>query len=126
MRLHSAAHVVYYFMQEVFGVGCKPASPGVVNERKDASDYLFEEKLDKEKLSLVEQKANEFISKGFEIRTWNDETDPSTRNWEVHGYPKMHCGGTHPKSLSEIGKIRVERGKKPGAGKERIEITLVE
>lgn len=36
----------------------------------------------------------------------------------------MPCGGTHVKRLEEIGEIIVQRGKKPGAGKERIEILL--
>lgn len=125
MRLHSASHIVYYFMKEVFGPDIKLASPGIVNERKDIGDYLFKEKLDREKLALVEKGANEFIAKGYEIRTWSDEASPNVRYWETQGFPKMPCGGTHPKSLSEIGRIKVERGKKPGAGKERIEITLL-
>jgi len=125
MRLHSAAHVVYYLLIEMFGDKCKLASSGIVNEKKDITDYLTDS-FERNKLAVVEGKANELIKKDGEIRTWSDGQRPNYRYWEIDGFPKMPCGGTHPKSLKEIGKIKVERGKKPGAGKERVEITLVE
>ncbi len=123
MRLHSAAHVVYYLLIDMFGEKCKLASSGIVNEKKDITDYLTES-FDREKLVVVESKANELIGRGGEIRTWNDEQKPNYRYWEIDGFPKMPCGGTHVKRLEEIGEIIVQRGKKPGAGKERIEILL--
>jgi Ser-tRNA(Ala) deacylase AlaX len=123
MKLHSAAHVVYYLMIETFGEGCKLASSGIVNEKKDITDYLTES-FDREKLAVVERRANEIIKGGGEIRTWSDESKPNYRYWEVEGFPRMPCGGTHPKRLEEVGEIIVQRGKKPGAGKERIEILL--
>jgi alanyl-tRNA synthetase len=36
----------------------------------------------------------------------------------------MMCGGTHVRNTREIGDIEVSKGKKPGRGKERIEISL--
>jgi Ser-tRNA(Ala) deacylase AlaX len=123
MRLHSAAHVVYYILMDMLGEKCKLASSGIVNEKKDITDYITDS-LEKEKLVVVEAKANELIRKGGEIRTWSDEQKPNYRYWEIDGFPKMPCGGTHPKRLGEIGEIVVQRGKKPGAGKERIEILL--
>ena len=122
MRLHSAAHIVYYLMQEVFGKDCKPASSGLLDEEKERSDYLFEEKLDKEKLKVVEEGANQIIKKGYEIKTW---TENGRRYWKLELFPTMQCGGTHVKNSSEIGKIKVKRGKKPGRGRERIEIYLL-
>lgn len=122
MRLHSAAHIVYYLMQEVFGEECKPASSGLLDEEKDRSDYLFEEKLDKEKLKVVEEKANQIIERGYEIKTWSEN---GKRYWKLELFPTMKCGGTHVKNASEIGKIKVKRGKKPGRGRERIEISLL-
>ena len=123
MRLHSAAHVVYYLLIEMFGEKCRLASSGIVNEKKDITDYLTES-FDREKLAEVERKATELIKKGGEIRTWSDEQKPNYRLWEIDGFPKMPCGGTHPKRLEEIGEIAVQREKKPGAGKERVEILL--
>lgn len=122
MRLHSGAHIVYFLMQEVFGEDCKPASSGLLDEEKERSDYLFEEKLDEEKLKLVEEIANQIIKKGYEIKTWSEN---GKRYWKMELFPAMKCGGTHVKDSSEIGEIKVEKGKKPGKGKERIEISLL-
>jgi len=124
MRLHSAAHIVYYKMVDVFGSQCKPPASGIVDSLKDRSDYLFPEGLDREKLKQAETLANGFIAENIPIKTWTDEE--GIRHWLSEGLPEMHCGGTHVKNTSEIGHVRVERGKKPGAGKERIEIILTE
>jgi len=123
MRLHSAAHLLYYAMQEEFGGECRPASPGLTDDKKSREDYLFKEKLDLQRLQRVEERVNELIKAGFEIRTW---TEGEKRYWKIDPYPAMLCGGTHPKNTSEIGGVKVSRGKKPGAGKERIEITLLQ
>ncbi len=45
------------------------------------------------------------------------------RYWEVDGFARMPCGGTHPCGTAEIGAIKLKR-KNTGKGKERIEITL--
>jgi Ser-tRNA(Ala) deacylase AlaX len=125
MKLHSAAHIVYYLMQEVFGETCKPSSSGLLDDKKDRSDYFFTDKLDLNKLKRVEERANEIISKGYEIQTWSDEQDPNRRYWKIEIFPVMACGGTHPRNTREIGRIRLDRGKKPGSGRERIEISLI-
>ena len=108
MRLHSAAHIVYFLMQEVFGEDCKPASSGLLDEEKERSNYLFEEKLNEEKLKLVEEIANQIIKKGYEIKTWSEN---GKRYWKMGLFPTMKCGGTHVKNSSEIEEIKVKRGK---------------
>jgi len=123
MKLHSAAHIVYNFMIKVYP-GAKTASSGIVDNRKDKQDYIFLGEWDREKLSVVETYANNFIASGKEIKCWTDAD--GVRHWLVAGMPDMHCGGTHVKRTTEIGRVAVKRGKKPGAGKERIEITLIE
>jgi Ser-tRNA(Ala) deacylase AlaX len=120
MRLHSAAHINYHFMKEVFP-SCDYASSGIVDEKKDRLDYLFDQPIDREKLKLVEQKTNEFIQQGKEIKTFTDEA--GRRHWDCE-MMHMFCCGTHVKNTKEIGRIVVVRGDKPGKGKERIEITL--
>jgi Ser-tRNA(Ala) deacylase AlaX len=124
MRLHSAAHIVYYVMQQFFGEECKPASSGLLDDQKERTDYWFTDKPDLEKLKRVEEEANRIISEGRAIATWSDEEE--RRFWKMDPFPVMACGGTHVKNSQEIGRIRVDRGKKPGKGKERIEVSLVE
>ncbi len=123
MKLHSAAHIVYNFMQQVYP-GAKVASSGIVDDRKDKQDYMLPEGWNKEKLTIVEKYANDFIAADKEIKNWTDTA--GIRHWLVEGMPEMKCGGTHVRNTSEIGRIAVKRGKKPGAGKERIEISLAE
>jgi Ser-tRNA(Ala) deacylase AlaX len=124
MRLHSASHLLFYIMQEVFGGEVKPASSGLVDEKKDRTDYLFDTSLDQDKLKEAERKINEIISEGREIKTWNDSSKDDKRMWKLEPFPVMMCGGTHVRNTREIGDIEVSKGKKPGRGKERIEISL--
>ncbi len=123
MRLHSASHIVYYLMREVFGEGCDIASSGLLDENKERSDYLFSVPLDKAKLKEVEDRANALIAEGHDIKAYRDPADPTVLAWEL-GPWKMKCCGTHPRNTKEIGRIMLSRGKKPGKGRERIEISL--
>lgn len=125
MKLHSASHIVMHFMKEVFGGWCVPFAAALVDDRKDRSTYTFREPLDKEKLKLVEKKTNEFITRNLEIKTWADAKNPDYRYWKC-GEIELPCGGTAVKNTKEIGKIIVEKGKKAGTGKEKIETMLVE
>jgi alanyl-tRNA synthetase len=124
MKLHSASHLLYYVMQEVFGREVKPASSGLVDEKKDRTDYLFDTSIDQGKLREAERRVNAIIKDAREVKTWNDVTQGGKRMWKLEPYPVMMCGGTHVKNTREIGGVEVSRGKKPGRGKERIEITL--
>lgn len=47
------------------------------------------------------------------------------RYWEVPGYCRVPCGGTHLARTGEVGRIALKR-KNIGKGKERVEITLLE
>ncbi len=122
MRNHSASHIVYYFMIKVYGDRIKPYGSGLVDDIKDRQDYIVDDSFEIGKLKDVELLANSFIQKGYEIKTWTDEN--GIRYW-VSGEINMHCAGTHVKNTMEIGVIRVQRGKKPGKGKERIETLLI-
>jgi len=120
MKLHSAAHIVYYLMKEV--LGAEPASSGLVDDQKDRNDYLFESGLDREKLKLVDEGTNSVIDGGYAIKVWQEG---DVRYWKIDPYPEMKCAGTHVRNTREIGPVQVTRGKKPGRGKERIETVLL-
>jgi Ser-tRNA(Ala) deacylase AlaX len=123
MRLHSASHILYYVMQEIFQ-GVKPASSGLVDEKKDRTDYLFETSLDQENLKEVERRVNGIVKEAREIKTWNDQSQGGKRMWKLEPFPVMMCGGTHVRNTNEIGEVAISKGKKPGRGKERIEIAF--
>lgn len=54
-------------------------------------------------------------------------SDPAAerRYWEVEGFARVPCGGTHLRRTGEVGAIVLKR-QNPGRGKERIEIRLQE
>lgn len=119
MRLHSAAHLVY-------GVLSKQHEPkkligSNVTEDKARIDFEHPEPISG-LLPPVEEEANRLIEENPPAKTHPDENNPDKWWWECMDlrYP---CGGTHVKSLGEIGKIKLKR-KNIGSGKERIEITL--
>ncbi|OGI14945.1 hypothetical protein A3K63_02865 [Candidatus Micrarchaeota archaeon RBG_16_49_10] len=121
MRLHSAAHITYYVAVDVFGL--KEIKGSYVDDKKDRLDFVHAGRLDPEKLAETESKVNEVISKGLEIKRFENPNHKGIWVWKVEGLPEMHCGGTHPKSTGEIGKVRLKR-QNPGAGLERIETYL--
>ena len=124
MRLHSAAHLVFYAMKDVFGEECKPASSGLLDEKKDRSDYFFDLPIDRAKLAEVDERVNGLIASALPITHAATEEDPDRLLWKIQPYEPLACGGTHVRNTAEIGRVKVERGKKPGKGKERIEISL--
>ena len=122
MKLHSAAHLVYFLMEKLFP-GCKPASAGLIDDKKARTDYFLPRKPTPEEMKAIEERVNKIIEMDLEIKRWKEG---DKLFWKVDLFPEMLCCGTHVKRTSEIGKIAVKVGKKPGKGKERIEITLVE
>lgn len=121
VRLHSAAHVVYFLFSEKTGINKLIGSN--IDAEKARLDFESPEPIS-DFLPEIEKKANELFSQDKEIKTYPDESEPKKRWWEC-GEWKCPCGGTHARSTKEIGKIQLKR-KNIGAGKERIEITLAD
>lgn len=119
MKLHTAAHVVWFLFEKKTGVK-KLIGSNVTNE-KSRIDYEFPEPVSPI-LPELEKEVNELIAKGMEIKTCPDSSNPERRWWEM-GEWKCPCGGTHLKNLKEIGQLKLKR-KNIGKGKERIEIML--
>jgi len=139
MRLHSAAHVVFFCFQARFDPNCT-ASSGRVDKEKERSDYLFTKELTLDVLKMVEGYANDTLARGLDVKIWFEdvearEVDPWTgvtapvgaglrRKWRIEGFPEMECGGTHVKNTSEVGRIVLKKGKNPRRGTKRIEVHL--
>jgi Ser-tRNA(Ala) deacylase AlaX len=140
MRLHGAAHVVFFCFRAKFDQDCT-ASSGRIDEQKERSDYLFSKELTPDVLKIVEDYANEVMARGLEVKIWFEdaegrEVNPWTgatarvetglrRKWKIEGFPEMECGGTHVNNTSEIGRTILKKGKSPGRGRKRIEVYLV-
>ncbi|MBL7169853.1 MAG: phenylalanine--tRNA ligase subunit beta [Candidatus Aenigmarchaeota archaeon] len=120
MKLHTAAHIVYYPFTEKLG---RPKIIGSnINPEKARIDFLYDKPIS-EVIPEIEKESSQTISQGLEIKTELDKKEVEKRWWRC-GKWGMPCGGTHVKNTSEIGKIKLKR-KNIGAGKERVEIYLV-
>lgn len=121
MRLHSASHFTYYVALKTLD---NPEVKGsYVDDVKDRTDFVLDERIDPEKLKRIEEEVNGILSKNIKIKRYRDSNNPILLCWESEDLPMMHCGGTHVKNTSEIGKIKLKR-KNPGKGLERIEIYI--
>lgn len=121
MRLHSAAHIVHYVLYPNLNNATIIGSN--VSIDKARLDYGFPEPISKF-LPEIQEKVNKFIANEHDIVCNNDPQEPEKRHWLCADWD-MLCGGTHVKNTREIGNIKLKR-KNIGAGKERVEITLVD
>ena len=121
MKLHSAAHIVYYFVIEKLGP-LKVVGSNITSE-KARMDFLYEKPIS-ELLLEIEVKVNHFLQEKHEILRKQDEKNHDLW-WWMCGSWKMPCGGTHVKNTKEIGRLQLKR-RNLGAGKERIEMLLAD
>jgi Ser-tRNA(Ala) deacylase AlaX len=122
MRLHFAAELVLELVyRSLTGIEKVGAHIAVDKARLDfrwpenISGYF--PALLSEAQSLID--ANREIVSAFE-----DEAD-ERRYWEVPGFARVPCGGTHLRRTGEVGRIALKRNN-IGHAKERIEIYLLE
>jgi alanyl-tRNA synthetase len=118
MKLHTASHIMEYFLWREFGYMRRMGSH--VDDVKDRADYLHEERLDPEKLRKVEEETNIFLMEGHHVVITVD--DEGIRHWSC-GPVEMNCAGTHVRNTKEIGSIKLKR-RNPGRGEERVETSL--
>jgi len=116
MRIHAASHIMEHFLFKIFGQLKLTGSH--LNEKHDSSTYESADRLDQDKLSIVEKEANNFISQNLPIETYPDEKRLNFRWWKC-GEIIMPCGGTHPNNTNEIGPIKLKR-EGGGQGKEKV------
>jgi Ser-tRNA(Ala) deacylase AlaX len=122
MRLHFAAELVLeIFYKELNGVGKVGAHIGPDKAR---IDFAWPESISP-LLAAFSEMANQIISSNSRIATDFDDILNERRYWEIQGFSRVPCGGTHVRSTGEIGQIRLKRNN-IGKGKERVEIFLCE
>ena len=120
MRLHFAAELVLeLFYKNLGGVNKVGAH---IAQDKARIDFAWPESIPS-LLPLIESDANAIISVNMEIITGFDDEQNERRYWEISGFSRVPCGGTHVKRTGEIGPIKLKRNNK-GRGNERVEIYL--
>lgn len=120
MRLHFAAELilelVYQHLEGIEKIGAH------ISAGKARLDFIWPTNISEYFPELV-LKAQQLV--GADHRIGSDFSDESTqqRYWDVPGFARVSCGGTHLKRTAEVGDIRLKR-KNIGKGKERIEIQV--
>ncbi|WP_430510438.1 hypothetical protein [Gottfriedia solisilvae] len=120
MKLHFAAEIILEMMYQNYD---QPEKIGAnITSDKARIDFYWYGNIT-ETFSLLETKAHNLIDANKPIKSDFSDKEKQRRYWEIEGFGKVACGGTHIKSTGEIGRIRLKRNN-IGGGKERIEIYL--
>lgn len=120
MRLHFAAELVLELVTHKLGVEKIGAH---IAETKARIDFFYDQNISHALENLLVD-YNEIIFKDAPIKTGFSDIENQRRYWEIEGFSKVPCGGTHVKSTAEVGHVTLKRVN-IGGGKERIEIRLV-
>jgi alanyl-tRNA synthetase len=122
MRLHFAAELVLeLFYRQLDGVEKVGAH---IARDKARIDFLWPRSI-AQLLPGIADDANRIVRQDLDIRTGFEDEGNERRYWEIEGFSRVPCGGTHVRRTGEIGLIRLKRNN-IGKGKERVEIFLDE
>jgi alanyl-tRNA synthetase len=120
MRLHFAAELVlelvYRRLANVEKAGAH------ISLDKARIDFLWPENISLHFPDIV-SKAQSLIEADQEIVSAYEDEASERRYWEVPGFARVSCGGTHLRRTGEVGRIDLKR-ENIGRGKERIEIRV--
>ncbi len=120
MRLHFAAEIILEL--------CCQNLPGIekigahIAAEKSRIDFLWGESISGSLPRLGEQAAALIAADHPITSAFSDEAN-ERRYWQIEGFARVPCGGTHLRRTGEVGALRLRRDN-IGRGKERIEIYL--
>jgi Ser-tRNA(Ala) deacylase AlaX len=121
MRLHFAAELILELVTKRLVIKKIGAH---IAETKSRIDFIYDKNISTI-FSSVLTEYNEIIKKDLTIKSDFSDVEKQRRYWEIDGFSKVSCGGTHVKSTAEVGFVNLKR-KNVGSSKERIEITLID
>lgn len=120
MRLHFAAELVLeLFYKNLVGVNKVGAH---IAQDKARIDFAWPENISP-LLPQIEAAAKSIVSANMQIKTGFDDEPNERRYWEIDGFSRIPCGGTHVRKTGEVGPIKLKRNNR-GRGNERVEIYL--
>jgi Ser-tRNA(Ala) deacylase AlaX len=121
MKLHFAAEIILELIYQNFN---RPEKIGAnITEDKARLDFKWEGNISGI-IPFLESRIREIIESDLDIISQFSDEENEVRYWEIEGFAKVDCGGTHIRKTGEIGDIILKRGKSLGRNKERIEIYL--
>ncbi|MCW8333450.1 alanyl-tRNA editing protein [Vibrio paucivorans] len=120
MKLHFAAEVVLEIFTKNYPQIDKVGAH--ISADKSRIDFVWSENINT-LLPDIQEQAQAIIDGNANIESAFSDVCSERRYWQVNGFAKVPCGGTHLKRTGEVGSIILKR-KNVGKGKERVEITL--
>ncbi len=121
MRLHFAAELVLELVTRALPEAEKIGAH--IAQDKARIDFAWPQSITP-LLPGIESEANRIIGSDLPIRCAFEDEARERRFWEIEGFSRVPCGGTHVRATGEIGTIRLKRDN-IGKGKERVEIRLL-
>lgn len=122
MRLHFAAELVlelaYAQHEGIDKIGAHIAAD------KARIDFAWPHSI-KPALPLLENEANQIVARDQSIISAFSDEASERRYWQLDGFARVPCGGTHLRTTGEVGGISLKRNN-IGGGKERIEIRVTD
>lgn len=120
MKLHFAAELILELVYQNYN---HPEKIGAnITVEKARVDFYWKGNISEIFPELM-TKVNSLIYSNLEIISDFSDEENERRYWEIEGFAKVSCGGTHLKRTGEIGLITLKRNNL-GGGKERVEIYL--
>jgi len=120
MRLHFAAEVVLELVTAKFPNIEKIGAH--IAQDKARIDFLYTESLSPY-LPALREEAMKVVNFNTDIISAYSDESNERRYWEVPGFARVPCGGTHLRKTSEVGEISLKRDN-VGKGKERVIIRV--
>ncbi len=138
MRYHTAAHIVS-------GVFNKETGALITGNQLDLEKGRIDfdlENFDREKIDEYFKKANEIVKKDLQVKTYYITREEAleipelaklakgllnvenVRVVDIVGFDRQACGGTHVKSLSEVGEIEFIKAENKGKSNRRVYFRL--
>lgn len=121
MRLHFAAELILELVTRKLKIEKIGAH---IAETKARIDFFYDKNISPVLENLLIE-YNKIIAQDVPIKTGFSDIANQRRYWEIEGFSKVPCGGTHLRSTAEVGFVTLKRVN-IGSGKERIEIRLVD
>ncbi len=120
MRLHFAAEIIL----ELISTKLNSEKIGAhISETKARIDFRYAQNISHVFGEIIKD-YNEIIAKDLPIHKGFSDVETQKRYWEIEGFSKVPCGGTHVRSTAEVGLISLKRIN-IGSEKERVEIKLM-
>jgi Ser-tRNA(Ala) deacylase AlaX len=120
MRLHFAAEIILELVYQNLGAIQKIGAH--IATDKSRIDFEWGENI-ATSFPMLTEKAMTLIEANHPITSAFSDAANERRYWEIDGFARVACGGTHLRKTGEVGAIELKR-KNVGKGKERIEIYL--